>query len=212
KNDMDAAQRIWNLFDGYKKEAQKVHKRMNGRYFEELPKQPLNTPYGQYEGGYIPADYDPVESAEADIRSEKSAAESQKEQVNFATTGANFTKSRAQNFSDKLMLDLTRLPMHLDRELRYIHLEEQVRQVGGVLRSRDFRRQLEGVAPYIKNILDTWLSAVATQQTYKPTSVAIADKTIETARRNTGVTLMAGNFINAYETLTSLPQILVAVS
>ncbi len=212
KNDMDAAQRIWNLFDGYKKEAQKVHKRMNGRYFEELPKQPLNTPYGQYEGGYIPADYDPVESAEADIRSEKSAAESQKEQVNFATTGANFTKSRAQNFSDKLMLDLTRLPMHLDRELRYIHLEEQVRQVGGVLRSRDFRKQLEGVAPYIKNILDTWLSAVATQQTYKPTSVAIADKTIETARRNTGVTLMAGNFINAYETLTSLPQILVAVS
>lgn len=212
KNDMDAAQRIWNLFDGYKKEAQKVHKRMNGRYFEELPKQPLNTPYGQYEGGYIPADYDPVESAEADIRSEKSAAESQKEQVGFATTGANFTKSRAQNFSDKLMLDLTRLPMHLDRELRYIHLEEQVRQVGGVLRSREFRRQLEGVAPYIKNILDTWLSAVATQQTYKPTSVAIADKTIETARRNTGVTLMAGNFINAYETLTSLPQILVAVS
>lgn len=212
KNDMDAVQRIWNLFDGYKKEAQKVHKRMNGRYFEELPKQPLNTPYGQYEGGYIPADYDPVESAEADIRSEKSAAESQKEQVNFATTGANFTKSRAQNFSDKLMLDLTRLPMHLDRELRYIHLEEQVRQVGGVLRSRDFRRQLEGVAPYIKNILDTWLSAVATQQTYKPTSVAIADKTIETARRNTGIALMSGNFINAYETLTSLPQILVAVS
>lgn len=212
KKDMDAAQRIWNLFDGYKKEAQKVHKRMNGRYFEELPKQPLNTPYGQYEGGYIPADYDPVESAEADIRSEKSAAESQKEQVSFATTGANFTKSRAQNFSDKLMLDLTRLPMHLDRELRYIHLEEQVRQVGGVLRSREFRKQLEGVAPYIKNILDTWLSAVATQQTYKPTSVAIADKTIETARRNTGVTLMAGNFINAYETLTSLPQILVAVS
>ena len=212
KKDMDAAQRIWNLFDGYKKEAQKVHKRMNGRYFEELPKQPLNTPYGQYEGGYIPADYDPVESAEADIRSEKSAAESQKEQVNFATTGANFTKSRAQNFSDKLMLDLTRLPMHLDRELRYIHLEEQVRQVGGVLRSREFRKQLEGVAPYIKNILDTWLSAVATQQTYKPTSVAIADKTIETARRNTGIALMSGNFINAFETLTSLPQILVAVS
>ena len=212
KNDMDAVQRIWNLFDGYKKEAQKVHKRMNGRYFEELPKQPLNTPYGQYEGGYIPADYDPVESAEADIRSEKSAAESQKEQVGFATTGANFTKSRAQNFSDKLMLDLTRLPMHLDRELRYIHLEEQVRQVGGVLRSREFRKQLEGVAPYIKNILDTWLSAVATQQTYKPTSVAIADKTIETARRNTGIALMSGNFINAFETLTSLPQILVAVS
>lgn len=212
KNDMDAAQRIWNLFDGYKKEAQKVHKRMNGRYFEELPKQPLNTPYGQYEGGYIPADYDPVESAEADIRSEKSAAESQKEQVGFATTGANFTKSRAQNFSDKLMLDLTRLPMHLDRELRYIHLEEQVRQVGGVLRSREFRKQLEGVAPYIKNILDTWLSAVATQQTYKPTSVSIADKTIETARRNTGIALMSGNFINALETLTSLPQILVAVS
>lgn len=212
KKDMDAVQRIWNLFDGYKKEAQKVHKRMNGRYFEELPKQPLNTPYGQYEGGYIPADYDPVESANQDIISEKSAAEAQKEQVNFATTGANFTKSRVQNFSDKLMLDLTRLPMHLDRELRYIHLEEQVRQVGGVLRSREFRKQLEGVAPYIKNILDTWLSAVATQQTYKPTSVAIADKTIETARRNTGIALMSGNFINAFETLTSLPQILVAVS
>lgn len=212
KNDMDAVQRIWNLFDGYKKEAQKVHKRMNGRYFEELPTQPLNTPYGQYDGGYIPADYDPIESAEAEIRSEKTNAEAQKEQIGFATTGANFTKSRATNFSDVLMLDLSRLPMHLDRELRYIHLEEQVRQVGGVLRSREFRRQLEGVAPYVKNILDTWLTAVATQQTYKPTSSNVADRFLETARRNAGITLMAGNFKNAIETLTSIPQILVAVS
>lgn len=211
KNDMDAVQRIWDLFDGYKKEAQKVHKRINGRYFEELENQPINTPYGEYKGGYIPADYDPVASANADIRAEKSNAEAQKEQIGFATTGANFTKSRASNFSDILLLDLTRLPMHMDKELRYIHLEEQVRQVGSVLRSRDFRRNLEGVAPYVKEIMDDWLTGVATQQVYKPSGSNLGDRFVEGLKRHAGIVLMAGNVKNAIETWTSIPQVLVAV-
>lgn len=213
KKDMDAVQRIWDMFEGYKKQAQIVHKRMNGRYFEELPSQPLITPYGTYKGGYIPADYDPIRSAEADIRSEKNRADLEKDNIASATTGANFTKSRAANYKgDILLLDLTRLPLHLDRELRYIHLEQQVKQVDSLLRNREFRRELESVAPYVKNILGDWLSAVATQQTYKPTSSNLGDRIVENLKRNSGIVLMAGNFKNAVEAWTSLPQVLVEVN
>ena len=212
KKDMDAIQKIWNMFDGYKKQAQVVHRRMQGRYFEELPNQPLQTPYGLYEGGYIPADYDPIASAEADIRSEKSNLDVQKAELNSATTGANFTKSRVSSFKgDALLLDLTRLPMHLDKELRYIHLEEKVKQVDSLLRNREFRRELESVAPYVKNIMSDWLMAVATQQTFKPSGDNLGDRIVEGAKRNSGIVLMAGNFKNAIEAWTSLPQVMVAV-
>ncbi|HHP8085474.1 TPA: GNAT family N-acetyltransferase, partial [Acinetobacter baumannii] len=116
KKDMDNIQKLWNLFDKYKEQAQITHKKINGRYFDELPRTPISTPFGEYEGGYVPAAYDRIRSNEQDRIQDKNLAENNLQALDIATTGANFTKSRADRYHDQLELDMSRLPSHLDKE------------------------------------------------------------------------------------------------
>lgn len=215
KTDMDAVQEIWNTFDGYKKQAQEVHKKMNGLYFKELPKSVVSTPFGVYEGGYIPADYDSNVTPDAEILGMRNEASTQAQGFQSAgvTTGANFTKSRVDGFDGlPMVLDLASLPMHLDRELRYIHLEEQVKQASKILRNKGLMRSMDAASPYsMQSITKDWLETVANQQMSEKSKMPAIDKVATLLKRNAGITLMAGNIKNAIEATTSLSQVMVAV-
>ncbi len=212
KNDMDTIQKLWNLFDKYKEQAQITHKKINGRYFDELPRTPISTPFGEYEGGYVPAAYDRMRSNEQDRIQDKNLAENNLQALDIATTGANFTKSRADRYHDQLELDMSRLPSHLDKELRYIHLELQIRQIGRLLLNKDFRNEIERVLPFgVKQVFNPWLKAIANQTVDESSGVSLLDNIFRTLRRNTGIAIMAGNLKNAVEQFTGFTQIAVAV-
>ncbi|MDC5038974.1 GNAT family N-acetyltransferase [Acinetobacter baumannii] len=212
KNDMDTIQKLWNLFDKYKEQAQITHKKINGRYFDELPRTPISTPFGEYEGGYVPAAYDRMRSNEQDRIQDKNLAENNLAALDIATTGANFTKSRADRYHDQLELDMSRLPSHLDKELRYIHLELQIRQIGRLLLNKDFRNEIERVLPFgVKQVFNPWLKAIANQTVDESSGVSLLDNIFRTLRRNTGIAIMAGNLKNAVEQFTGFTQVAVAV-
>ncbi|EMX3970350.1 GNAT family N-acetyltransferase [Acinetobacter nosocomialis] len=212
KNDMDTIQKLWNLFDNYKEQAQITHKKINGRYFDELPRTPISTPFGEYEGGYVPAAYDRMRSNEQDRIQDKNLAENNLQALDIATTGANFTKSRADRYHDQLELDMSRLPSHLDKELRYIHLELQIRQIGRLLLNKDFRNEIERVMPFgVKQVFNPWLKAIASQRVDEPSRFVLLDNIFRTLRRNTGIAIMAGNLKNAVEQFTGFTQVAVAV-
>ncbi|MBE2173084.1 GNAT family N-acetyltransferase [Acinetobacter oleivorans] len=212
KRDMDNIQKLWNLFDKYKEQAQITHKKINGRYFDELPRTPISTPFGEYEGGYVPAAYDRIRSNEQDRIQDKNLAENNLAALDIATTGANFTKSRADRYHDQLELDMSRLPSHLDKELRYIHLELQIRQVGRLLLNKDFRNEIERVMPFgVKQVFNPWLKAIANQTVDESSGVHLLDNIFRVLRRNTGIAIMAGNLKNAIEQFTGFTQVSVAV-
>ena len=214
KKDMDSIQKIWNLFDGYKEQAQRVHKNLNGLYFKELPKSKVITPFGEYDGGYIPADYDRLRSAEAEQRGKANASTEDAPFYNGgASTGANFTKSRVESYrGDYMTLDMSQLPLHLDRELRYIHLEENLKQASKIFRNKDVMSGIESVSPFaIDAIISDWLGAVANQRVSKPSSMPTFDRFVEKLKQNSGIVLMAGNIKNAVEAWTSIPQLTIAV-
>lgn len=212
KADMDNIQKLWNLFDKYKEQAQVTHKKINGRYFDELPRTPVSTPFGEYEGGYVPAAYDRIRSNEQDRIQDKNLAENNLQALDIATTGANFTKSRADRYHDQLELDMSRLPSHLDKELRYIHLELQIRQVGRLLLNKDFRNEIERVMPFgVKQVFNPWLKAIANQTVDESSGVHLLDNIFRVLRRNTGIAIMAGNLKNAIEQFTGFTQVAVAV-
>ncbi|MGM7299569.1 GNAT family N-acetyltransferase [Acinetobacter baumannii] len=212
KADMDNIQKLWNLFDKYKEQAQVTHKKINGRYFDELPRTPISTPFGEYEGGYVPAAYDRIRSNEQDRIQDKNLAENNLAALDIATTGANFTKSRADRYHDQLELDMSRLPSHLDKELRYIHLELQIRQIGRLLLNKDFRNEIERVLPFgVKQVFNPWLKAIANQTVDESSGVSLLDNIFRTLRRNTGIAIMAGNLKNAVEQFTGFTQVAVAV-
>lgn len=212
KADMDNIQKLWNVFDKYKEQAQVTHKKINGRYFDELPRTPVSTPFGEYEGGYVPAAYDRIRSNEQDRIQDKNLAENNLQALDIATTGANFTKSRADRYHDQLELDMSRLPSHLDKELRYIHLELQIRQVGRLLLNKDFRNEIERVMPFgVKQVFNPWLKAIANQKVDESSGVHLLDNIFRVLRRNTGIAIMAGNLKNAIEQFTGFTQVSVAV-
>ncbi|HFF4143480.1 TPA: GNAT family N-acetyltransferase [Acinetobacter baumannii] len=212
KNDMDTIQKLWNLFDKYKEQAQITHKKINGRYFDELPRTPISTPFGEYEGGYVPAAYDRMRSNEQDRIQDKNLAENNLQALDIATTGANFTKSRADRYHDQLELDMSRLPSHLDKELRYIHLELQIRQIGRLLLNKDFRNEIERILPFgVKQVFNPWLKAIANQTVDESSGISLLDSIFRTLRRNTGIAIMAGNLKNAVEQFTGFTQVAVAV-
>ncbi|MDY7294332.1 GNAT family N-acetyltransferase [Acinetobacter baumannii] len=212
KKDMDTIQKLWNLFDRYKEQAQITHKKINGRYFDELPRTPVSTPFGEYEGGYVPAAYDRIRSNQQDRIQDKNLAENNLQALDIATTGANFTKSRADRYHDQLELDMSRLPSHLDKELRYIHLELQIRQIGRLLLNKDFRNEIERVLPFgVKQVFNPWLKAIANQTVDESSGVSLLDNIFRTLRRNTGIAIMAGNLKNAVEQFTGFTQVAVAV-
>ncbi|MCZ7506284.1 GNAT family N-acetyltransferase [Acinetobacter baumannii] len=212
KKDMDSIQKLWNLFDKYKEQAQITHKKINGRYFDELPRTPISTPFGEYEGGYVPAAYDRICSNEQDRIQDKNLAENNLQALDIATTGANFTKSRADRYHDQLELDMSRLPSHLDKELRYIHLELQIRQIGRLLLNKDFRNEIERVLPFgVKQVFNPWLKAIANQTVDESSGISLLDSIFRTLRRNTGIAIMAGNLKNAVEQFTGFTQVAVAV-
>ncbi|EHU3265200.1 GNAT family N-acetyltransferase [Acinetobacter baumannii] len=212
KKDMDNIQKLWNLFDKYKEQAQITHKKINGRYFDELPRTPISTPFGEYEGGYVPAAYDRIRSNEQDRIQDKNLAENNLAALDIATTGANFTKSRVDRYHDQLELDMSRLPSHLDKELRYIHLELQIRQIGRLLLNKDFRNEIERVLPFgVKQVFNPWLKAIANQTVDESSGVSLLDNIFRTLRRNTGIAIMAGNLKNAVEQFTGFTQVAVAV-
>ncbi|MBF6679765.1 GNAT family N-acetyltransferase [Acinetobacter baumannii] len=212
KKDMDNIQKLWNLFDKYKEQAQITHKKINGRYFDELPRTPISTPFGEYEGGYVPAAYDRIRSNEQDRIQDKNLAENNLAALDIATTGANFTKSRADRYHDQLELDMSRLPSHLDKELRYIHLELQIRQIGRLLLNKDFRNEIERVLPFgVKQVFNPWLKAIANQTVDESSGVSLLDNIFRTLRRNTGIAIMSGNLKNAVEQFTGFTQVTVAV-
>ncbi|MCG9239580.1 GNAT family N-acetyltransferase [Acinetobacter baumannii] len=212
KKDMDNIQKLWNLFDKYKEQAQITHKKINGRYFDELPRTPISTPFGEYEGGYVPAAYDRIRSNEQDRIQDKNLAENNLAALDIATTGANFTKSRSDRYHDQLELDMSRLPSHLDKELRYIHLELQIRQIGRLLLNKDFRNEIERVLPFgVKQVFNPWLKAIANQTVDESSGVSLLDNIFRTLRRNTGIAIMAGNLKNAVEQFTGFTQVAVAV-
>lgn len=212
KADMDNIQKLWNLFDKYKEQAQVTHKKINGRYFDELPRTPVSTPFGEYDGGYVPAAYDRIRSNEQDRIQDKNLAENNLQALDIATTGANFTKSRADRYHDQLELDMSRLPSHLDKELRYIHLELQIRQVGRLLLNKEFRNEIERVMPFgVKQVFNPWLKAIANQTVDESSGVHLLDNIFRVLRRNTGIAIMAGNLKNAIEQFTGFTQVSVAV-
>ena len=146
-----------------------------------------------------------MRSNEQERIQDKNLAENNLQALDIATTGANFTKSRADRYHDQLELDMSRLPSHLDKELRYIHLELQIRQIGRLLLNKDFRNEIERVMPFgVKQVFNPWLKAIANQTVDESSGVSLLDNIFRTLRRNTGIAIMAGNL----KTLLSSSQVL----
>jgi hypothetical protein len=203
----DFVQGVWDLFEAMKPEAQKVHRRMFGRYFAEITREAftIRFPDGtekEYAGGYTPASKDPDASGAVAQRQAESFLE-EAYGMRFPTVTKGFTMSRVQN-REPLLLSLDIVTKHIDAVQKFVHLAEPVREVGRIFRNKEFRAAFDRVDPTLINeMLLPWLERTSTQRVEKPFNPFI-DAAAKYVRGTAGAAFMFLNVRNALEQVTSL--------
>jgi len=215
KADYDTAQAIWDLMERMKRPAQSAHKRMYGFYFNEIEAAPVETPFGTYKGGYVPAIADRDASVDGTIRADQEALEGQNSAAMFPTTGRGFTKSRVEGYATPLALDIIMLPSHMDRVLRFIHINPAIRQTARIVGHRGFREAINEVSPgIIESMVTPWLQRTAQQavetQTTSPAGRAFAGAARE-VRRRVGTHAMFLNVVNTVQQVTGFSSAMILV-
>ena len=162
KADFDFAQGVWDLLEETKPLAQRTHREVFGRYFDEITANEFTTPFGTYRGGYVPAIYDTFEVQDATVNAEIDAVNKSNTAM-FPATNRGFTRGRVE-YNKPLALDLRLLPQHLDKVLLFSHLETPVRDVMCTLRDRGFSGKLSRYDPVAyTDLLLPWLNRAAKQ-------------------------------------------------
>ncbi|HAX23052.1 MAG TPA: hypothetical protein DCY64_22545 [Hydrogenophaga sp.] len=211
KQHYDFAQGVWNLLDSMKPLAQKAHRDVFGRYFEEVTANEFSTPFGVYQGGYVPAQADPRIVKDASLR-ELSEQENQNMAYSFPTTSKGFTKSRVE-YNRPLKLDLRSLTQHIDKVLLFAHMEPVVRNVNRVITDKSLSTKLARVDPAaIDGMLVPWIKRAASQQVETPiVGDGSLSRILSTIRSRSGMALMFGNISNTIQQITGLPGAAVKV-
>lgn len=211
KEDMDTVQAIWDLLEEIKPISQRAFKDYYGFYFEEIPATQIETPFGVYRGGYVPA--------AADVNAPGENANKQAEQDLFSeasdfldmmpVTRPGFTQSRTK-VNRPLSLNLGFLGSHIQKSLKFAMMAPAVKDVQRIITNKEFREKVSLIDPnVIDDMLVPWLKRASTQSVSNPMRGGWA---LNYLRSTAGVTLMAGNITNALQQLTGLSVAMSQVS
>ena len=211
KEHYDFAQGVWDLLEGMKAGAQKTHREVFGRYFDEVTADAFVTPFGTYRGGYAPAQVDSRLVTDAAIR-ELAEAENESMAFSFPTTNRGFTKGRTE-YNRPLLLDLRALNQHIDKVLLFTHMEPAVRDVNRLLRRSGINKPLSRLQPAAYDgMLIPWLNRAAKQQVETPVAGdGSLNRILSVARTRAGMSLMFANISNTFQQITGLSNAAVVV-
>ena len=201
--DIKMMNELWALFEQTKPAAQKAHKAMHGHYFEEIEGTARRTAAGVMNGGYVPAVYDNLQIVDGQKREAVESMDSAQNAAMFPSTDAGFTKGRV-DYNQPLNLDLSMIPLHLNKVLRFSHLGPAVRMASRLTINKKFQAAVGKVDKYaIANLITPWLQRTARQTIAEP-GIGLLDRIYTRASRNVGLQTMAGNLLNAAQQMTGL--------
>lgn len=210
KEHYDFAQAVWDMLEEIKPLAQRAHREVYGRYFDEVTANSFETPFGTYKGGYVPAQASLEEPGDRD----RAELNNQNEALTTAFPSAprGFTKSRT-DYNTKLSLNLGSLGTHMDQVLRFSHMQPAVRGVNRLLKNKTFSTPLNKVDDTaVGGLLLPWLNRAARQSAETPINAdGRAGRIVSVVRARAGMGLMMGNLLNAVQQLSGFINAAVPV-
>lgn len=192
KQDMQLVQELWDYVESLKPLAQKAHKSLYGYRFDEIENSPITLEFpgekpSVFRGGYWPAiaDADQVNDAK-----EIDQIIDDTRRYMLATVNKGMLKSRVEKYRAPLKTDLRLGSQHVDKMLRFIHLEPAARDAARLINNKDFREHLAAIDPEAySGMLIPWLQRFASQST-EPNNVA-GDRSSQLGRKLLNVTRSA---------------------
>lgn len=215
KEDFDYVQSIWDMMEEIKPMAQRSHKRMFGHFFKEIEVQPIETPFGTYRGGYMPATIDRDEVLAIGSKSQVEALVDGRMQDSVTAGDTGFTKSRVNNFNAPLIMDLNLFGRHLDTVLRFSILKPEVVDVAKLVMNEDFKQGFKSIddnavdgiiAPFLDRANRN--SAVAKM---KSSQGKFALRVIRMLKSRASSAIMFANPVNVIQQWSGLPTAFLKV-
>lgn len=220
KEDFDRVQQIWDLFDSLKPEAQKAHREVFGKFFNEITANSFTVTFkdgskGTYKGGYVPAIYDSTQTNKPGMDS-KDEVQSLINEMGSALPKptAGWGKDRQANVKRPLLLDITCLRSHLNKQIAFSQMAPAITDIVKVLRHEKVQTLLREYDPdFYETIIKPWLSRAYTQR--MESGVQINDPNGAAwryLRTKAGVMIMFGNVVNAVEQIFDMSAAFIYVN
>jgi hypothetical protein len=192
KKDLDFAQNIWDFWGSFRKEIAGTVKRRQNRNVEMVEASPLQTPHGEYRGGYHPLQYD----AEVGILSGETDAQ---EAIDMLLNGGfsashtmdGHTKTREGSGGRPVKLDPFTINNHLQQLVYDLEVGDAVVDSYKVLHHPDLKEAFEVSGN--KNVwdaLDLWLTDVVTGEIHRG---GLVEKSLRHIRTGTTISALALN-------------------
>lgn len=212
KADMDFVQLVWNLLESTKEDAQKAYKDLYGYTFKEIEASPIQTPWGEYRGGYVPATTDKYLVADKVTFDEIDRITEQDDLSAMPVSQPGFTKSRASGYHEPLSFDVAIISNHISSVLKFCYIAPVAQDVGKLLLNKDLSEKLNAQDPTtLRDMLKPWLKRSYSQQVSDGRSGWVSKKLNE-LRGIAGINIMMGHIVNALQQFTGFSIALTKVS
>ena len=182
KEDWDWAQAVWdNVFERMWGHGAAMYRSLTGGVAPSRVKiTPIQTPFGEYRGGYMPIDYHAKFGKQVGTDLDTLA------QSNYqsALPQASWAKERT-NTHGPINLDMSRLPMLITRELHDIAMRPSLIQASKLLLDSRVQDAVSSkMGTEYSRMLQQYLVGVANRQNYLTTHPAYANSMLEGLRKN----------------------------
>lgn len=212
KADMDFVQQVWDLLESTKEDAQKAYKDLYGYTFKEIEASPIQTPWGEYRGGYVPATTDKYLVADKATFDEIDQLTKQDSLSQMPVSNPRFTKTRSSDYTEPLSFDMAIISNHISSVLRFCYIAPVAQDVAKLLINKDLKERIDSQDPTtMKDMLKPWLKRSYTQDVSDGKSGWISKKLNE-LRGIAGINIMMGHIVNALQQFTGFSIALTKVS
>lgn len=164
RDDWKLVQLIWDQMEELYPQLAEVHRRTTGLVPPKVESTPVDTPFGQFRGGYYPVKYDPNRSLRAAENEERLNAETESMFGGVgiqASVNASATNERT-GYYDAIRLSLDVVPNHFQETIHYITHHDAVRETNKLIRNPQVAEVIKAkLGPEEYAQLRPWLNDIA---------------------------------------------------
>jgi hypothetical protein len=185
---------VWDTNESIYPQVEAVYRRENGVSPERIVPREVTTRHGQvHKGGYHPMMYDPSRSTMAADIEGKSALEAMQSPMVKASVFSGMTKART-GFSAPVLLDIEKLPNHIQSTAHFITHYEAVRATRRLVSRQDVvKAVVNTMGREYYDTVKAWVGEIAANgQPQNPASVI--GRIVEAMRKNATVAIMGFSY------------------
>lgn len=186
KEDWEYAQNIWDVWAGWKKESAELYYKLSGRQPQWIESQPIQTPHGEFKGGYFPIIYDRLRSNINSIEEKQSPNALFGPNYFRASPANHYTQSRTGYSAPiQFQASIEQVASRMQQMIHDISYREAVMNTSKVIYDKDIRAAIrKHYGPEYEAQLSPWLKDIANHFNLDEAKVGFVNAILRRARMN----------------------------